>query len=92
MKLQIGNYKITSDGTCTTLSETKKHGEKSKKQGVEFEDIIGHYPNIEQCLSRLLEEKMADMHEKADALMLFHEIRAAKKEIIEAVRGRANIK
>jgi len=91
MKLQIGEHKITSDGTCVTITKAGVFGEKSKKAGEAYEKIIGHYPNLEQALMRVLEEKIAEVG-AVDAQELAQEIRAAKLEIIAAVRCCENSK
>jgi len=91
MKLQIGEHKITSDGTCVTLTKSGVFGEKSKKAGEAYEKIIGHYPNLEQALMRLLEEKVAGGQGETVADMI-NGIRAAKNEIVCAVRGCDNSK
>ena len=85
MKLQIGDHKITSDGTCVTLSIAGVFGPKSKNPGAARERVIGHYANLEQAIVRVLEEKIGAVG-AVDAQELAQEIRAAKLEIVAAVR------
>ena len=85
MNISIDKYKITSDGMCVTLWVKKTTGENSKEPGVEIERAIGYFPNLENCLMRVLEEKIAEVG-AVDAQELAQEIRAAKLEIVAAVR------
>ena len=56
MKADIGNYTITSDATSYNLYERRTMGEKSKKAGEEYMDVVGYYPTLEMTL-RFIPEK-----------------------------------
>jgi len=47
--------------------------------------VIGYYPDIEQALMRLLEERIGES-DSVDAKELIQEIWAAKLEIVAAVK------
>jgi len=62
----------------------KIYGPDAKNPGESYDVIIGHYPNLEQALIRLLEEKMASFQGMLIS-DLINEIRAVKAEIVHAV-------
>ena len=89
MKIEIDGYKIASDGMCITLYRLGVFGDKSKQAGTESESIIGHYPNLEQALCRLLEEKISDST-ASDVRGLRNDIFEAQKTILVATDRRRN--
>ena len=86
MKLVIGGYEVESDGACVTLSHIRVWKPGSKDAGQEYRIPIGYYPNFEQALHRLLQEKISEGDRiNADEMLL--RIGAAKSEIIAAIAG-----
>ena len=84
MKLAIGDYQVTSDGSCVTLSQKRTYGPKSKKAGQEHFKEIGYYANLNDALARLINEKIAE-GDVVDCAELMLSIDEAKKEILDAL-------
>ncbi len=60
MDIKIGKkYVITSDSYNIILHQNKKRKE-GKQKGEEYQEVLGYYPNLDNCLQALLDHDLRE--------------------------------